>query len=276
MPSLRELQMHFMEGLLGSDPARAIALIAARPTCGSAVAGQVGLYRNTVRSNFIDSLHSSFPVIWRLVGEDYFRQTAREFHRLYPSRSGDLTHVGQAFPEYLAARHSTPAYRYLGDVARLEWSCQEALAAAEHGPLDLGKLRQIAQASYDTLCLRLHPTLRLFESSYPVLRIWEANVAGATEPELIDLDSGSDCLALMRQRLELKFHRLSRGEFAFLESLECGDGFATAIENGAAGDAEFDAGAALRRFVAAEVIVDFETTVSEPASKSQLDDLIHQ
>src|SRR5882724_11757797 len=99
MPPLRELQMHFMEGLLGDDPARAIALIAARPTCRSAVAGhRLGLYRNTVRSNFIDSLHSSFPVIWRLVGEDYFRQTAREFHRLHPSHSGDLTHVGQALP----------------------------------------------------------------------------------------------------------------------------------------------------------------------------------
>jgi hypothetical protein len=157
----------------------------------------------------------------------------------------------------LAELHRSDEFAYLADVARLEWFCQEALLAADHAPLDLQKLGAVDPAAYDSLHFRLHPTLRLFESPYPILRIWEANIDDTTEPELIALDSGSDCLAVMRQGLELRFHRLSRGEQAFLRALERGENFAAAIDIGGAGDAEFDASAALQRFAAAEVIVDF-------------------
>jgi hypothetical protein len=129
--------------------------------------------------------------------------------------------------------------------------------AADHAPLDLQKLGAVDPAAYDSLHFQLHPTLRLFESRYPILRIWEANIDDRTEPELIDLDSGFDCLGIMRQSLELRFHRLSRGEHGFLHALEQGENFAAALDIGNAGDAEFAAGVVLRRFVAAAVIVDF-------------------
>jgi hypothetical protein len=252
MQPLRDLQLEFMDALLGGALASAAALLAP----GGAPVERLGLYRNNVRTNFVDSLRSSFPVTWRLVGEDYSRQVALEFHASHPSRSGDLLHVGQAFPGYLATLHQHE-YRYLGEVARLEWLCQEALLAAERAPLDLEKLARVPPTAYDGLRFELHPALRLFESPYPALRIWQANVASAAEPELIDLDCGADCLALMRERLELKFHRLSRSEFCFLAALHTGASFSAAIEGADACDAEFDAGAALRRFVAAEAIVDF-------------------
>jgi hypothetical protein len=253
MQPLRDLQSEFMDALLGGAPASAAALLA--PQGGSPLE-RLGLYRHNVRTNFLDSLHSSFPVTWRLVGEDYFRQVALEFHASHPSRSGDLLDVGQAFPGYLATLHQRE-YRYLGEVARLEWLCQETLLAAERAPLDLEKLARVPPTAYDGLRFKLHPALRLYESPYPALRIWQANAASAAEPELIDLRCGADCLALMRERLELKFHRLSRGEFCFLAALRIGADFSVAIESGGACDAEFDAGAALRRFVAAEAIVDF-------------------
>jgi len=246
MPSLRSLQTDFLDALLGGELSE----------------GRMRLYQSNVQANFVDSLHSSYPAIWRLVGEDYFRQAAREFQRSVPSRSGDLLHVGRAFPEYLAALHRDDQYRYLGDVARLEWLCQEALLAAEYAPMDVERLRAVAPSAYDGLRFELHPTLRLHHSPYPALRIWEANAVSEAEPEVIDLGGGSDCLALLRQRLKLTFHRLSRGEFAFLEAVARGAEFAAAIASAGAYEEEFDAGAALRRFVAAEAIVDFAPVIS--------------
>jgi hypothetical protein len=193
-----------------------------------------------------------------LVGEDYFRQIAGAYHRLYPSRSGDLLHAGRDFPGFVATLHDADEYRYLADVARLEWLCQEALLAAPHAPLDLDRLRLIAPTAYDALRFELHPAVRLYASAYPALRIWEANVASDAEPELIDLTAGADCLAVTRLGLELKFYRLGSGEYAFLGALQCGTVFSTALEAGSGCDADFDAAAALRRFVAAEVIVDFQ------------------
>jgi hypothetical protein len=259
MPSLRSLQSQIMDALLSgeSEPAAALVAMGGRPDAISP-ARRLGVYGNNVRANFLESLISSFPAVRRLVGEDYFRQLSRDYHRENPSRSGDLLHVGGAFAAYLARLHGADQYRYLADVARLEWLCEESLLAAEHPALDLERLRGVAPSAYGALRFELHPALRLFESEFPALRIWEANVASDAEPAPIDLRAGADCLAIARVRLELKVHRLSGGEFTFLDGLRTGADFSTAIERAGARDAAFDAGEALRRFVAAEVIVDYE------------------
>ena len=252
MPSLRELQTHVMDAVLAGSPAGALALIASR----SEALPRLSVYCNNAQANFEDALQSSFPAIRRLVGEDYFRQTAREFQRRHPSRSGDLLRAGEPFPDFLAGLHGTDGYSYLVDVARLEWLIQEALLAADHAPLDLQSLARVAPSAYDALRFELHPALRLFESRYPAQRIWEANVGSDAEPETIDLHSGGERLAVMRHRLQLRFHRLSVGEVGFLASLGRGESFAAAVECGQS-DPGFDASAALQRFVAAEAVVDF-------------------
>jgi hypothetical protein len=259
MPSLRSLQTDFMDAILSGELEGVTHLLAAeRGAKPPSPARRLAVYQNNVRANFIDSLHSSFPALWRLVGEDYFRQIAGAYHRSHPSRSGDLTHVGRDFPEYVGELHHAGEYRYLADIARLEWLCQEVLLAAPHPPLDLNRLRLIAPAAYDALRFELHPAVRLYASAYPALRIWEANVTSEAEPELIDLAAGADCLAVARHALELKFYRLGPGEYAFLDALQSGMVFSAALEAACGCDADFDAAAALRRFVAAKVIVDFQ------------------
>jgi hypothetical protein len=259
MPPLRELQNELLEAVCAVDGAAARPAAAPRVAVPPRIVPAHGLlvYRANVRANFLDSLHSSFPALWRLVGEEYFRQLAREFQRVHPSRSGDLLHVGAPFPAFVAERHRGGGYDYLGDVARFEWLCQEALLASDHAPLDLERLRSVAPADYDALRFELHPGLRLFASPYPVRRIWEVNVTGEDSPEIVDLDAGGESLALLAPQLELKFHDLSAGEFAFFESLRGGAAFGPAIEAASARDDAFDAVAALQRAVGAAIIVDF-------------------
>jgi hypothetical protein len=265
MPSLRELQTRVLDAILAGSPDGAVPLIAGH---SGPAASRLGVYRNNVQSNFEEALRSSFPVIERLVGTDYFRQTAREFQRHHPSRSGDLLHVGKGFPEYLAGLHHDDDFGYLTDVARLEWLVQEALLSAEHDPLDLQKLARVAPDEYDTLRFELHPALRLFESRYPAWRIWEANASSNAEPETIHLDSGADLLAVARCRLQLQCHPLSGGEHCFLSSLSRGESFAAAVSQAEASDPRFDASAALRRFVAAEAIVDFRVPTQQDSITS--------
>jgi len=257
MPSLHDLQTRVMDALLDASYGAAIPLVSLPAELAR---GRLAVYQSNVRGNFVDCLHCSFPAVWGLVGEEYFRQTAREFQRRHPSRSGDLLHAGRRFPDYLAELHAADRFAYLPDVARLEWLIQEALLSADHAPLELSKLAAVAPADYDALRFELHPALRLFESRYPVLRIWEANVgseaAMQAEPEPIDLDAGADRLAVMSRRLTLQLHRLSPGEVDFLDALKRGAPFAAALNAGEASADGFDATAALQRFVALEAIVD--------------------
>jgi hypothetical protein len=254
MPALRELQLDFMRGVLDGAPQGAVPLIAAR---GIAPEHRLGVYANNARANFTESVAASFPAIRRLVGEDYFRHCARGFHTRHPSLSGDLQPAGTRFAEFLSELHRNDEYRYLGEVARLEWLIQETLLAADHEAFDVAKLKRIAPADYDDLQFYLHPSARLFSSEFPCMAIWEANVGSGAEPETIDLGAGPDRALLVRTCGQLKFHRLSHGEQAFLQSMQAGERFAAAVESGA-GRGELDAAAALQRFVAAGVIVDFQ------------------
>src|SRR6202030_4203838 len=102
MPSLRELQSGVMRALLDGETERAAPLIAAR---GIAPAHALSVYANTARTNFIESLISSYPAIRRWVGDYYFGQCARGFHARHPSRSGDLQPAGTGFAQHLAELH---------------------------------------------------------------------------------------------------------------------------------------------------------------------------
>ncbi|HEY4442935.1 MAG TPA: DNA-binding domain-containing protein [Steroidobacteraceae bacterium] len=261
MPSLRELQSGVMHALLDGEPERAAPYIAA-----GAIAPEQALsvYASNARTHFIESLISSFPAVLRLVGEEYFRQCARGFHARHPSLSGDLQPAGMRFPQYLSQLHRDDEFRYLGEVARLEWLIQETLLAADHGPLDLAKLGAVAAGDYDDLRFILHPSVRLFASEFPCWDIWEANVGSAAEPELIDLGAGPDRVLLVRNGGQLKCHRLSHGEQAFLQSVLAGERFAAAVESGAhrgeldAAGGGFNAAVALQRWVLAGVLIDFQ------------------
>jgi len=255
MTSLHELQSRILDALLNAaDSVAAVSLIDAP---APAAAARLAVYRNTVHSNVAGALRSTYPAVWRLVGEDYFLKVAHDFIVHHPSTCGDLTPVGELFPAYLARLHPHDEYAYLGDVARLEWLIQESLLASDHPPFDLTRLARVAPAEYDGLRFILHPALRLFESRYPVRRIWQSNVRGDAEPECIDLADGGERLALLPQRLQLHFHPLTPGEWCWLDALEAGEPFATSVEAAVAGDGAFDAVAALRRFVSIGAIVDF-------------------
>ncbi|MDP9083183.1 MAG: DNA-binding domain-containing protein [Pseudomonadota bacterium] len=263
MHTLRDLQLSVMHAVLAghagdvdtrAGASRLSSLTAQIVVRGIAPEQRLSIYAATAQSNFIESIASSYPAIKRLVGHDYFIRCARDFHHRHPSLSGDLQPAGIHFANYLSGLHGNDKYRYLSDMARLEWLIQEALLSADHGPLDLAKLRTIDAAAYAELHFHLHPAARLFASQYPCLRIWQANVDGETEPELIDLSAGADRLLLIRSAGRLLFHRLSVGEQALLQALQTHASFAEAVGRGAA-DADFDASAALQRFVLAGAIV---------------------
>jgi hypothetical protein len=254
MTSLHELQSRMLDALLSDSADPAIALIDAP---AAAAAARLGVYRNTVLRNVAAALHSTFPVIWRLVGEDYFRSVAHRFILQHPSTCGDLTPVGTRFPAYLTELHRHDQYAYLGDVARLELKIQEALLAGGHPPFDLERLAQVPPAEYDALRFVLHPALRLFASRYPARRIWQSHVGSDADPEGIELAGGGERLALLQHRLQLQFHPLTLGEWCWLDAVGRGEPFKASVETAAAHDGEFDATLALRRFVSVGAIVGF-------------------
>ena len=255
MLALRELQMCFTALLLDQKGDVSAEILAD----GIDARERVGVYRNNVVEGFIKALAVGFPVIERLVGTDYFRQLAGEFQQAYPSRSGDLHHIGQPFAAFLRSRFEATEHAYLPDVAALEWAYQEAQIAADGSALSADAFRDVSPEQFESLRFVLHPACRLIRSDYPIVRIWFANQPEAEEGEIIDLGSGADHVVVRRTPADIEFLALSLGEFAALERLSSGGTLGEALEAAEAADSSFELAAALSRFMQLQLFTELRT-----------------
>jgi hypothetical protein len=253
MPSLREMQQAFGHALASGDFGTIAPHVVAN---GLDPAARLRLYRNNHRETSLASLRSTYPVIERLVGPEYFRQAAFDYLAEHPSRSGSLDFLGQEWPSFLASRFEGGQHSYLADVAQLEWACHEVLMAGDHAPLDLEKLRRIPEHRYPALVFSLHPALRLVKSRYPVLRIWRVNQPESDASERIDLDQPERVL-LTRAGSRVELRLLDAPDFEFLAGVQRGESFECCVAS-ASEQGEFDAATVLQRLVAAGLIVDVE------------------
>jgi hypothetical protein len=257
MASLRELQQAFVDGVLSGRTAGICPLIAGN---GIAPQRRLGIYRNNATESFLKTLEATFPVLMRLAGRDWLRQTGREYMQQHPSRSGNMHYVGERFATFLATQLEGGEYAYFMDVARLEWAYQEILVAADHPAFDIAALETVAPDDYPSLRFVTHPALRLVSSAYPVLAIWKANRDEAPDSTAeIRLDAGASRLLLIRRENHVELRELSPGDYALLRAFTLGESLGDAAESALTADPSLDLGAALARLVKLEVLVDFST-----------------
>ena len=244
MLSLPELQARIAATLFGDVTASPATWIRAD---GIAPELRLAIYRNNLEEGFAKTLALEFPVMQRLVGEDYFRQLALSFLTGHPSRSGDLHHVGAPFAGFLREQFAGTAYRYFADVAALEWALQECLVAGDDEALDPKALQTVPPRAYPRLRFALRSAARLLDSSFPIVSIWEANEPRAAAPEIIDLAGGPEFALAHRLSGGARITRLSAGEFALLSTLARAEPLEAALDASLARDPDFDLGVALHR-----------------------------
>jgi hypothetical protein len=225
---------------------------------------RVAIYRNNLHEGFRKALALEFPVIERLVGEDYFRQLALSFLAEHPSRFGDLHCIGEPFARFLLQRFEDTQYAYLPDVATLEWAYQQSSVAADAPSFDPAALRDIPQEGYGQLRFTLHPACGLVRSPYPVMRIWAVNQPDADADEVVDLSSGADFILVRRAAEVVEMRRIAAAEFAMLDAFSQGAKLADALESAYAVDPNFNLGEALRRLIALGVLAGTQPTSSPP------------
>lgn len=140
------------------------------------------VYRNNVTVSLTEALRQAYPVVCKLVGDDFFSAMAREHLRKHPPQSPLLMFYGTDMPAFL---ESFPPVRHLGylpDVARLELALREAYHAADGERADIGALGELGPEALVATRLRFQPAVRLLRSDWPVLSIWAANSRGEPAP----------------------------------------------------------------------------------------------
>ncbi len=143
------------------------------------VSTRFNVYRNNVTVSLVESLTEAFPVIAKLVGENFFTAMAREFVRDNPPTSPVMAFYGDAFPDWIADFPPAASLPYLGEVARIEQSRREAYHAADAQPFAIERLSKVPPEDLPLLRFGVHPSVRFVTTRHPALAIWARNSEAA-------------------------------------------------------------------------------------------------
>ncbi len=250
MPSTVNVQAEFAGALLST----------ARPVpagINGAAQGRAerrfAVYRNTVAAGLIAALQGRFPVVERLVGEDFFRAMARAYVALEPPSSPLLFRYGDGFPDFIARFTPAAPLPYLADVARLEYARGVAYHAADRDPLPPASFAALDKGRLADFTVTLHPSVVIVTSAFPILSIWLANQSETVTP----LRHRAAELALVsRPYFDVETRRLQPGTDAFLSALKGGATIGAAVEAGAEASTDFSAAEALATLLGANIAVE--------------------
>lgn len=253
--TLRDLQLGLVQALFDIEASGFDGHIRTNRLSGKR---RMQVYRNNMLIGLTEVLRAVYPVICCLVGDDFFRYTAAQYIRRYPSTSGNLHEFGGWFADFLRAFEPASSLAYLPDVASFEWAYHQVFHAAEHLTLDRVALSRLPEDRYGELAFRLHPASRLLNSDYPILRIWQVNQADYLGDQTVDLAQGGvRLLVIRRENMDIEIHALEEGEFALLQALAEGHSLATACEHAFNAQADFDLATQLGRHLSRGTLVDF-------------------
>jgi len=228
-------QTSFADALLNADrplPRRVVAHNAAIP------ARRFGVYRNNVVTGLVKVLGSRFPVVEKIVGEEFFAAMARVFVTEQPPRSPLLAAYGENFPAFVAAFEPAREVPYLADVARLEAARTRAYHAADATPVGADRFATLDGEVAGNLRINMHPSTEIVRSPFPIVTIWAMN---SDERQLASIENwcGEDAL-VARPHLDVQVRTLPPGGAAFLFALAAGRRLGEAAEAALADDPDFN------------------------------------
>ena len=217
---------------------------------GAQATKRFDVYRNNVAASLSDALEAAFPVIRKLVGDEFFRAMAGVYLRKFPPSSPLMMFYGEHLPQFLTRFEPTKNHRYLPDIARVELAIRKSYHAADAAPIDGQALAAIAPEDLMALCMTIAPAVQVVSSKdYPIHAIYIANTRdNAPKPE-----PGAESVLIARPQFDPTIHKISTADATCIKALQDGKSLGMALAE--AGD-DLDLGATLGLLLSQRAITD--------------------
>lgn len=226
-------QTSFTEAIL--DPERAVPTGLIDPE-GRPAGKRFAVYRNNVVVSLTEALGTAFPVIKKLLGEQFFNALAGVYLRRHPPSSPLMMFYGKDMPAFLDTFEPVQHLGYLPDVARLELAMRYAYHAADAPPIAPEKFQTLPPDRLMAATLRFAPAVQLIRSRWPIASIWHFNmVEGAPRPP----QNGENAL-ITRPAFDPTLTALPAGGGVFVSALKEGRNFGQALDAASAATDAFD------------------------------------
>ena len=212
------------------------------------------IYQHNIEANIINLLRDIYPLTVKLIGDDFFRQTAKEYMINYPSRSGNLHDYGEYFGLFLMGYQPLKDYPYISEVAQFEWNCHSIFFAADRPAANLQLLADIPSNQYHQLQFMLHPASCLMQYRYPLLSI--IDLCKGEFDGTIDISAGGGNLLIFRKDFDMRLIALENDEYIFLSTLSETQSIETALERALHNNPHFELSKKLPIWISEKIIVD--------------------
>lgn len=216
------------------------------------VEDRLKVYHNNIIGSVSASLRATFPVIEKLVGEDFLKGMARSFIFENPPTSGCLHSYGAGFDDFIRGYKPAAALPYLADVATLEFAINAAYYARDDAAMAAGALAQVPEEELEQARLCLRPSATLIESSYPLMEI-KNFCEDENAHDAPDLSQTHETLLMVyRPALEVRIIPLDKDAFFILKQLDNGSSLGESIEKTLEKFSDFDFTVFLQKNIALE------------------------
>ncbi|AMS20751.1 DUF2063 domain-containing protein [Pseudomonas synxantha] len=245
------IQHEFAQALLAPD---AVCPEGVFSSNGADPASRFVVYRNNVHSSLNDGLAAAYPVVRRLVGDEFFHAMAGLYVQAYPPTTPLISEYGSSLADFIQGFEPASSVPYLADIARLERLRVRAYHAADRQALDQPSVLQQLQGAEQLghLRVQLHPSLATLNSPYAIVAVWAAH---QTEDAIATLNPWHAQGALvLRQGLAVKVFAIDSGSVIFINRLKQGAGLEAAVANALEASAEFDLHQCLKLLISHDAI----------------------
>ncbi len=183
------------------------------------VEDRLKVYQNNIVGSVSASLCATFPLLEKLVGEDFLKSMARAFVFDHPPTSGCLHSYGTGFDDFVRSYEPAQTLPYLADIASLELAINRAYYAPDDLPLAAESLSKIPEHSLDGIQLLPRQSVTLLESQYPILHIKDF-CEDEDHYDAPDLTTAAETrLMIYRPGLDVEIMPLDKDEFFILKQL---------------------------------------------------------
>ncbi len=220
---------------------------------------RIKVYHNNVIGSLSEALRATFPIVEKIVGDDFMKMMTSEFVFDNPPQNASLYQYGQEFDNFIKSYEPAKSLPYLPDIARFEWAINQSYYATNDKALRADELSQIPSEKLEDIKLPLRKSANLFESDYPILQIRDFCLSDG-EGQSPDMNKGYNIkLLIIRPNLEVNIAPLKNEEFLMLKQLGELASLGKAVENTLDQYPNFDFSSFLQKHIELETFASKKT-----------------
>lgn len=181
------------------------------------IEGGFAVYQRGYVARLTETLGDTYESVWRVLGDELFFETCRDFISANSSQSYNLSDYSVKFVDYMISHPATADFPFLPDLAHLGWLHKEVF----HGADDIGLAGEelMSRLSEDASGIQLTGNFEVIKSNYRLFDIWKALQNEAALPEGWQ---ASQNIALYKMENQVYLREVSAAETEFFENLQSG------------------------------------------------------